>query len=72
VVETRSGLVTIISSVPGNVSIIETPTASVDAITDERLLALLDRPAAIVWRSALDAELIFADSTEGRVEWNDQ
>jgi hypothetical protein len=72
VVETRSGPITIISSIPGSVSVIETRTAHVDRITDERLLALLDRPAAIVWRSALDAELVFTDSSGGYSEWNDR
>ena len=62
VVETHVGSVAMVSSSPGDVTLVETAAHLVEPVSDERLLALVaPRPAALVWRTPSEAELIFAD-----------
>ena len=62
IVETRVGSLTVLSSSPGAVTMVETVPKPVEQVSDERLLAMVARPAALVWRTPSQAELVFADN----------
>jgi hypothetical protein len=65
-VESRRGLTPTFDSSAQELVLVETqkPTAELEAIDDQQLLTLVNRPAALVRRDARHAELVFANAAD--------